>query len=413
MYRIIKYLIILLILQLTLSGCSDNLSGGGTDTSNSIIMGSIIDSDSLSVSGALVKILPEKYNPVKDSSFYNLIEDTTQLNGDFVIEIKDVGIYNLYAFNPSTHQSTLMKSIYVFNDDTLNLNKVRIIDPGTIKICPSDYESFNPDYFYIPGTEIYSVADSAGFAYLQRVPAIESLTVMISENEQDTTIIENISVSSNDTSSTAFRVLILVGGDTSVALTERVKAQRQLMIDSGAVVAVGNFNEFSTELYDTSKIDLIYCAYNVDWTSVKAGEFVNLPKNIALVSGKGYAKLGMIADSAGITYDTATEYNIMTGVNGNHPVLLGTGTSSSATIHAYEGGAAHWGKVENPNTTGILIGVADQKRKYVFVYQKGVNMEVGVAPAARIALFSGDNDLGDDRGKMILWRTMLWGCGRL
>lgn len=414
MFQIIKTLILELALLLVVIGCSNNLSGGGTDTSNSFIVGTVINTDSIGIEGAVLKVIPVDYNPVKDSSIISIMEEKTFSGGHFEIAIENNGIYNLYVVNTLDSQSTLIKSININDKDTINLSTIEIKDPGAIKIVPSDYKTFLPHYFYIPGTEFYSTVDTIGNVYLLNVPSVESLSVYLNTlDNAEISIIDNISVISNDTVTTPLRVLMLVGGDTTITLTERIKKQRQLMIDSGAVVEVGDFNEFSTDNYDTSKIDLIYCAYNVNWKSLKADEFVSLPINIASVSGEGYAKLGMIFDSAGITYGTATEYNIMTGVNAFHPVLEGTGTSSSATTHAFDGGSASWGKTENTNTAGILIGVADQKRKYVFAYQKGASMDVGIAPAARIALFSGDVDLGDDRGKMILWRTLLWGCGKL
>ncbi len=413
MHRVVWTLILVLTMLISLIGCSSDVSGGGTDTSNSIIMGNILNSDFISVDGAIVKILPVDYNPVKDSTKGILFTDTCKAGGIFRFDIELEGLYNIYAHNPKDSQNTIIKSVLISENDSFNFQDMVIKDHGTIKMVPTDYASFNPNYFYIPGTEVFASMDSLGNALLHRVPAEESFSVFINTDFEDVAIIDSIFVSSNSITTTPLNVLILIGGDSSVALTDRVKEQRQMMIDSGANVSVGNFNEFSTSNFDTSKIDLIYCAYNVDWSSLKADEFVTLPKNLALVSGEGYAKLGMIADSAGVTYGTATEYNIMTGVNGEHPVLSGTGTSSSATTHAFEGGAASWGKVENSNTAGILIGVADQKRKYIFVYHKGADMEVGVAPASRIALFSGDVDLGDNRGRMILWRTMLWGSGKL
>lgn len=394
-------------------GCSNNISGGGTDTSNSIVVGTVINTDSSFVEGAFVTLLPSDYNPVADSVNVITVRDTTLSNGEFRIAIEESGLYNLYVINPTDNKNTLVKLLHLDND-TFNTNEIKIKDPGTIKVTVSDFENYTPKYLYIPGTPIYTVVDTVERTFLVNVPAVESLSVNIfTDADESKTIATGIEGISNDTVQMPFNVIMLIGGDTSTHLSDRIKEQRQLLLDSGAVVTVANFNTFTLDDYDTSKVDLIYCAYNVDWTSAKADEFIDLPLNIALCSGEGYAKLGMIHDSAGITYGASSEYNIMTGVNGNHPVLDGTGTSSSATINAYNGGDAPWGKVENVNTAGILIGVADQKRKYVFVYQKGAAMVKGVAPASRIALFSGDVDLGADRGKMILWRTILWGSGKL
>lgn len=412
MLRIVKVLLLIELLLIFSIGCSSDVTGGGTDTSNSIVMGTIIDTDSTLVEGAYVTLLPVNYNPVADSE--NLLSsDTTLSQGEYRVVVEDDGYYNLYVVNPRNNRNFLIKSLYL-NKDTLDTIEIMISDPSTIKVSVSDFSDYTPQYLYIPGTPIFVNVDTVERTFIPNVPAVESLSVnMVTDENENITIVSDIEGISNDTVQTPFNVIMLVGGDTTTYLTDRIKEQRQLLLDSGAIVTMGNFNTFDVNDYNTSKIDLIYCSYNVDWSSVKADEFVNLPLNIALCSGEGYAKLGMIHDSAGITYGASSEYNIMTGVNGNHPVLDGTGTSSSATMNAYNGGDAPWGKVENVNTTGILIGVADQKRKYVFVYQKGAAMVEGIAPASRIALFSGDVDLGDSRGRMILWRTMLWGSGKL
>lgn len=410
--RNIYKIVLLLFVSLFLINCSsDDIAGGGIDTGNTKVVGSVISYDSLFLEGAYVTILPSDFDPIKDSSSVIPLIDTTQNDGSFSISIREQGFYSCYVLNPVDSQSTLLATFEV-DVDSVDLDELFISDPGSIKILPGDYGDLNPKYFYIAGTNLYGYPDSTGTCIIPFVPSISNISVhMVENNESDTLLIKDIDVIPNDTVTSPLRVLILVGGDTTIALTDRIKEQRQLLIDSGAVVFTGNFETFSFDTFDTSSIDMIYCAYNINWSHINANDFISAEIPLVVTSGEGYAKLGMTDTVKDVSYGTETEITLLTGVNGYHPVLEGTGTSLSATVTAYSGGAAPWGK---PNgVAGVLIGNADQTKKYVFAYHVGDDMVTGSAPAARIGMFTGNVDIGDNRSRMIFWRTILWGTGKL
>ena len=199
--KTISVLVIIILLQIM--HCSNMFAGGGSGAGNSAVVGNVYTKPNTPVPNSIVKVIPEKYNPVTDSSLpYELI-DTTDADGSFQIAVSKVGTYNIIASDSDSLQKVLEKDIQVTEKDTV-VKALYIVDPGALQIIMPDTMDTVYGYVYIEGTEIYReltnatiYSDSTISVMLNSVPAGPLPEVIY--REISLLISDTVIVLSNDT----------------------------------------------------------------------------------------------------------------------------------------------------------------------------------------------------------------------
>jgi hypothetical protein len=146
---------------LFLSGCStyvEEVAGGTSDSGNPRISGTVTDSRGDVVAGAEVFLFSTDYNPVNrkdDSQFSRSVQ--TDENGDYLLKNIPDGDYNLIARDAGDGSGALLRGVNISEDEqeisSLDLN---LAGTGMISISLVERSVKEGDYFYIPGTDMYT-----------------------------------------------------------------------------------------------------------------------------------------------------------------------------------------------------------------------------------------------------------------
>ncbi len=188
-----------IVLTLT-NGCSRNIAGATTETTNGIV-GSIRTGDDKPAADAIVRLFPDEYDPVADSALGGRFIDTADANGNYRFSRIAAGKYSVLARNLDAALSSMVRDIAV-TDDSLTT-----VPAETISRSGSIIADFSPGgvaagaYVYIPGSDISSPVGSDGSALLADVPpgTFTSVILASGNNEKRNVIRNKITLAAGDT----------------------------------------------------------------------------------------------------------------------------------------------------------------------------------------------------------------------
>jgi hypothetical protein len=208
---------------------------GGSDNPDFIMVGAITDTNGQPAQNAIVALVPDSYNPIKDATPDALLLDTTDIHGEYRFDITQKGVYNLQAVHLVGRTRLLITGISVFEDTMIHVKEAALTAPGAVKVfLPSVGINSTTGYIYVPGTSL--------FAYVN--------------NKTDTTVLDSVpagiipviaySATNNSTSINIKYNVAVVSGNTTVVSNPLWKYNRKISINTtqaGAGVT-GNVYKF-------------------------------------------------------------------------------------------------------------------------------------------------------------------------
>lgn len=172
--------------------------GSGTETTTGII-GTVVNSQGDPQANVQVQLLPEAYNPVRDTIIIPI--DTTDSLGRYSFMQIFSGNYTVQAVHISNRTRAFTSGVLVASD-TVITEPDTLRAPGSIKVSLSSAVKNSAGYVYIPGTVIFAYChDSSDFVMLDSVPAGQINQIAYSSTSQagPGIIRYEIRVRSNDT----------------------------------------------------------------------------------------------------------------------------------------------------------------------------------------------------------------------
>jgi hypothetical protein len=164
-----------------LFNCSNPVktAGGVTSTGNSI-SGVVKDTSGAVVAGAEVTLYPEDWIPFENSipsmpkqaASGDIMTTETDDKGVFQLTDVDPGAYNIIAFSDETGTVSIIRAVEMVEDRIVE-SLIAILEvPAAIVISLRDLSVEENDYFYIPGTDVYTQVTGPvpEFTTLDRVP---------------------------------------------------------------------------------------------------------------------------------------------------------------------------------------------------------------------------------------------------
>ncbi len=177
------------------------VAGGVSEETNSIV-GKIVKPDSTPAVNTQVKLISSSYDPVNDSSLPGSQIDTTDENGQYLLQTSESGTYNILALDLTEKTRLLIKDIVVVSD-TFNVEQDILRQPGSIYIRLPDSTNEIGGHLYIEGTDIYATVDSTalqtGFILIDSVPAGEIPNIVYTDAEVSVPLTDSVKVISGST----------------------------------------------------------------------------------------------------------------------------------------------------------------------------------------------------------------------
>jgi hypothetical protein len=164
-------LLVTVIAAAGLLSCASLVGGGsGTDVPDARMSGLIVDTEDNPVHGALVSIIPQKYNPVTDAVLPDSCTTVTDASGLYVFNVTTGASYTILAVRPSSHARALIFNVKALSGMTV-VPKDTVRDPGAILVAiPAGADTVN-GYFFVPGTKISAlIKGNQSFVTLDSVP---------------------------------------------------------------------------------------------------------------------------------------------------------------------------------------------------------------------------------------------------
>ena len=214
-------------------GCTvDRLAGGtGEETTNGRVSGTVVYPDGAPAPKSQVKIIPDRYDPLKDTVAIPL--DTTDDSGKYVFAGVPYGTYTVQSVQCSVRTRAIAFGI-VIAQDTVSVGSLALQKPGVVKVMLPDGVSMVNGYVYVPGSDIASsLQGEAETAVMDSVP----FGIMPSVNYRTR--------GSTLPSIIRFDVRVLPG-DTTLVMEPDWKYSKQLFLNTTATGAAitGNVMDF-------------------------------------------------------------------------------------------------------------------------------------------------------------------------
>lgn len=135
----IRLLHISIFIITILLSCSNNSNVAGTaESGNAKISGAISNESGDFLNNIIIHLIPSDYNPYLNPNFPDSLKDTTDVNGEYSIEINDSGNFNIYINNSTTNSGLIVRGIVMTLNDEINrtdtlkpLRTLTITTPGT------------------------------------------------------------------------------------------------------------------------------------------------------------------------------------------------------------------------------------------------------------------------------------------
>jgi ligand-binding sensor domain-containing protein len=131
-----------------------NPGSGGGETTNGYVTGSLVFQDGTPAANAQVKLINEKYNPIKDGKIADSLIDTTDEQGNFIIHIPSSGIFNIEALSHVNGTRTLIQQIAA-EDDTILVPVDTMRAPGVLRVILPQSTQQTAGHLFIRGTTFY------------------------------------------------------------------------------------------------------------------------------------------------------------------------------------------------------------------------------------------------------------------
>jgi hypothetical protein len=152
-------------------GCSERLAGAGSETTNGIT-GCVVNKDGMKASQVTVRLFPDDFDPCKIDTINYLFTTKTDDSGQYKFENIKSGSYSLIARNHDLSLCARITDIQVdISGPPIELADCSLDHAGSIVIDFSASGKTLSGYCYIPGTDIYSFADSDMVIKLNQIPA--------------------------------------------------------------------------------------------------------------------------------------------------------------------------------------------------------------------------------------------------
>ena len=157
---------------------SGQLAGTITQSGNGFICGKVVDTSG-GPGGVRVVLLPESYDPVKDTG--HTAADTADASGNFVFKNISPGNYVIVAVHAGSGKRTVIRDVHVYEDRTDSLAADTLRAPGSIKVMALSSVSVTNGYLYIAGTPTFTfLKNNTGFVVLDSVAAGKPVTISYS-----------------------------------------------------------------------------------------------------------------------------------------------------------------------------------------------------------------------------------------
>jgi len=157
---------------------SGQLAGTITQSGNGFICGKVVDTSG-SPDGVRLVLLPESYDPVKDTG--HIAADIADASGNFAFENISPGNYVIVAVHAGNGKRTVIRDVHVYEDRTDSLAADTLRAPGSIRVMAPSGANVANGYLYIAGTPTFAfLKNSAGFAVLDSVAAGKPVTISYS-----------------------------------------------------------------------------------------------------------------------------------------------------------------------------------------------------------------------------------------
>ncbi len=160
---------VLLVFTVNVIQCTQPVAGGTSTTDNPKIVGTILGDDYRPASNTLVILLPENFDPKRDT--FEMIVDTTDDEGRFTLPIVHAGVFNVQALHLVKQTQLLIMGVVVNQeDDSVKIDVDTLKISGSVSVKLPDSVDFANGYIYIPGTTIFTLLDNSSHATLNSVP---------------------------------------------------------------------------------------------------------------------------------------------------------------------------------------------------------------------------------------------------
>jgi hypothetical protein len=152
-------------------GCAvDRLAGGtGEETTNGRVSGTVVYPDGTPAPGSQVKIIPDHYDPLKDTAA--ILLDTTNDSGKYVFAGVPYGTYTLQSLQCGVRTRAVAFGIVIARD-TVSVASLELQKTGVVKVMLPGGISMVNGYVYVPGSDIaVFLHGEAASAVMDSVPA--------------------------------------------------------------------------------------------------------------------------------------------------------------------------------------------------------------------------------------------------
>lgn len=179
------------IVMILTTGCTRDIAGATTETTNGV-SGAIRNNDSSPAPNTVVRLIPDEYNPVTDSSGGGSFIDTTDNNGFYRFSRVAAGRYVVLARNRIAATSFLVRNVISNNDSLTTAPEGTLSRSGSISADFSLAGAAAGGYVYIPGTDITASIGSDGSAVLADVPpGTITAVILASGNNEKRNVLRN------------------------------------------------------------------------------------------------------------------------------------------------------------------------------------------------------------------------------
>jgi streptogramin lyase len=250
---------------------SNNLAGGSTDTElggTKVVAGIINNPDGTPAAGTGVRLIVDKYNPLKDGMIPDSLTFMTKSDGRYCIRILDSGLFNIEATDPARNLRALKNDVWV-SKDTVHAGSLTLTRPGAVRVTLPDSADLTKGYLFVPGTGYYKhlarvpivLVNAKRFVVFDSLPA-DTLPAICYDREQSVgssvTVLNNPVIISDDTISTTKIIEsweIIHTGNSKIPENNI----NTVVVDKAGKLWVGTetrgcavYNKISWKIYDTT-----------------------------------------------------------------------------------------------------------------------------------------------------------------
>jgi hypothetical protein len=179
--------------------CTQLGGGAGGETTNGLVTGQLTNNDGLYCAGALVRLFPADYDPVKNSA--DIQTDTTDMLGNYAFFPVPRGNYTVLATHEKRGTRAIVHDIRVDNDTFITPART-LSAPGSIKAFLPAGSDDGTGYVFIPGTSYHAFQNTQSeFVLLDSVTAgtVPRLSYSSLTGSATEIIRYNVPVGSSDT----------------------------------------------------------------------------------------------------------------------------------------------------------------------------------------------------------------------